>query len=109
MSNVEQPLLTLSIAAAAALPRYRFVTVAGAVPAAGARVLGVPVTNFAAGEQAGVCARGVVLVEAGGAVSLGGQVQTDNVGRAIALDAGVAAGVALSASTAAGQLIRVLL
>lgn len=51
---------------------------------------------------------GEMLVEAGGAVAVGAQVQSDATGRAITLAAGVAAGRARDAAAAAGDLIRVL-
>jgi len=100
---------TLTVLAAAAISAYRFVTAAGAVPAAGAWCPGVSATSAAAGEAVGVVFAGIKLVEAGAAVSAGAAVQTDNAGRAITLDAGIGLGRALDAATAAGQFIRVKL
>lgn len=102
-------LATLSVMATAALTAQRFVTAGGGVPAAGAWCPGVANAAFATGEAAGVITHGIVLVEAGAAVAAGAAVQTDNTGRAITLDAGVALGRSLDAATAAGQLIRVKL
>lgn len=100
---------TISVMAAVALTAQRFVTAGGGVPAAGAWCPGVVNADFAAGEAAGVITHGVVLVEAGAAVAAGAAVQTDNVGRAITLDAGVSLGRTLDAATAAGQFVRVKL
>jgi hypothetical protein len=106
--KTEHIVLTLSILAAAALTKKRFVTNGGAVPAAGAWCPGVTNAAYDAGEQAGVDAQGVILVEAGAAVTAGAEVQTDASGRAITKDAGVSLGRALDAATAAGDYIRVL-
>lgn len=106
--KTEHLVLTISIAATAALTKKRFVTLAGAVPAAGAWCPGVANAGYDIGEQAGVDVQGAILVEAGAAVTAGVEVQTDASGRAITKDAGVALGRALDAASAAGDFIRVL-
>ena len=100
---------TITVLAAAAISAYRFVTTAGAVPAAGAWCPGVSATSAAAGEALGVVFSGIKLVESGGAVTAGAVVETDNVGRAVALSTGIGLGRTLDAATAAGQFIRVKL
>jgi Uncharacterized conserved protein (DUF2190) len=106
--KTEKILLVVTLAAATSLSRFRLTAFSGAQAAAGERALGVPVTNFDIGEQAGVATHGEMLVEAGAAVAVGDQVQSDASGRAITLAAGVAFGVARDAATAAGDIIRVL-
>lgn len=106
--QTEKILLTVSIAAAAALSRFRLVDFTGNVPAAGERALGVANADYAAGEQAGVATHGELLVEAGGAVAVGAQVESDASGRAVALSTGAAFGTARDAASGAGELIRVL-
>lgn len=106
--KTEHLVLTMSIAATAALTKNRFVSLAGAVPAAGVWCPGKANANYDIGEQAGIDAQGVLLVEAGAAVTAGVAVETDNQGRAITLDSGVSLGRALDTATAAGQFIRVL-
>lgn len=106
--KTEKILMTVTVLAAAALARFRFVTFAGAVPAAGARVMGVAATDFDNGELAGVNTHGELLVEAGAAISAGAEVETDASGRAVTKTTGVAFGVARDAATAAGDIIRVL-
>lgn len=106
--KAEQILMAATVTAAAAITKQRFVDYAGAVANANA-VLGVANASYDAGEQAGVSTHGLVLVEAGGAVSAGAQVQSDATGRAITLDAGVPVGRAVDAATGAGALIRVKL
>lgn len=106
--KTEKILLVTTIAAAAALSRFRFVDFTGNQASLGERALGVPVTGFDAGEQAGVATHGEILVEAGAAVAVGAQVQSDATGRAITIDTGVAFGTARDAAAAAGDIIRVL-
>lgn len=106
--KTEHLVLTMTLAATAALIKNRFVSLAGGVPAAGVWCPGKANANYDIGEQAGVDAQGVLLVEAGAAVTAGVEVQTDVSGRAITLAAGISLGRALDAATAAGQFIRVL-
>jgi hypothetical protein len=106
--QTEKIILVTTITAAVALVRYRFVDFAGAPAAAGVRVLGVPRVEFDAGEQAGVATHGEIIVEAGAAVAVGDEVQSDASGRAITKAAGIGWGVARDAATAAGDYIRVL-
>jgi len=106
--QTEKILMATTVLAAVALARFRFVNFDGATAGATDAALGVPVTAFDAGEQASVATHGEMLVEAGAAVAAGAAVQSDATGRAITLAAGVAAGRARDAATAAGELIRVL-
>jgi len=100
--------LVVTVLAAAALVRYRFVDFTGATAADGERVLGVPQAEFDAGELAGVATHGEILVEAGAAVAVGDEVQSDASGRAITKASGIGWGVARDAAAAAGDYIRVL-
>ncbi|MBS0401104.1 MAG: DUF2190 family protein [Proteobacteria bacterium] len=106
--KTEQILMAITMLATAQLTRQRFVNFAGSPANATDPALGVANANYDPGEQAGVSTHGLVLVEAGAAVAQGAQVQSDVTGRAITLAAGVAAGRAVDAATAAGEFIRVL-
>ena len=106
--QTEKILLAVTITAAAALSRFRFADYSGNVAGAGERVLGVPTTDFSAGEQASVATHGEILVEAGAAIAAGARVQSDADGRVVTLAAGKAWGEARDAATAAGEIIRVL-
>lgn len=106
--KTEQILMATTVLAAAALTKQRFVNFDGATSGAADAQMGVANANYDQGEQAGVSTHGVILVEAGGAVAKGAQVQSDATGRAITLAAGVAGGRAMDAATAAGEFIRVL-
>lgn len=101
-------LLTTTILAAAALTRFRFVGFTGSPTAAGARALGVAEASFDAGEQAAINTHGEILVEAGAAIAVGAEVESDASARAVTKTTGVAFGVARDAATAAGDVIRVL-
>ena len=70
--QTEKILMATTILAATALARYRFANFAGATANATDAALGVPTTSFDAGEQASVATHGEMLVEAGGAVAVGG-------------------------------------
>ena len=106
--KTEKILLAVTIAAAAALTRFRFVDFTGNVASAGERALGVATTDFDTGEQASVATHGEILVVAGAAIAAGAEVESDANGRAVTKTAGVAFGVARDAAAAAGDIIRVL-
>ena len=106
--KTEKILLAVTIAAAAALTRFRFVDFTGNVASAGERPLGVATTDFDTGEQASVATHGEILVVAGAAVAVGAEVESDASGRAVTKTTGVAFGVARDAAAAAGDIIRVL-
>lgn len=106
--RTEKILMAVTVAAATALPRFRFVDFTGNVASAGKRALGVATTDFDTGEQAGVATHGEILVEAGAAITAGAEVESDASGRAVTKTTGVAFGVARDAAAAAGDIIRVL-
>lgn len=106
--KTEKILLVLTVQATAALPRLRFVSFTGGVPAAGARTLGVAAVNADNGEQTPVNAQGELLVESGAAITVGAEVETDASGRAIPKTTGVGCGVARDAAAGAGEFIRIL-
>jgi len=103
-----QPILVISMTAAADLTRNRFIGANGDVCAAAALAAGTVEYDVAAGEQATVNAQGLIIVEAAGAVAVGAQVESDANGKAVTLSAGIANGLALDAAAADGDLIRVL-
>lgn len=99
--------LTLSIKASATLAANRGVTVAGAVPAAGANVIGFTRTAAASGDLVPTDADGTVLAEAGAAISAGAALEVDNQGRVITKNTGATVGRALAAAGAAGDVIEI--
>lgn len=106
--QTEKILMATTILATAALSRYRCANFAGATAIATDAVLGVPNADYGVGEQAGISTHGEILVEAGGAIAAGAQVQPDAQGRVVTLGAGKAWGNARDAAAAAGDIIRVL-
>lgn len=111
MSHQSTPILTLTVAAAAAIAANRFVTPAGAQAGADANTLGVARTAAAAaGEKIPVDVLGTAVVEAGAAITAGATLESDANGRAVTwATAGAKVGIALQAAGAAGQFIEVLL
>ena len=102
------PLLTLTVIAGAAIAaERRFIGFDGNVTPEGAKALGTNPVTADAGEPMPVDSHGVILVEAGAAVALGVQVQSDADGRAVTLAGGASNGWAMDAATAAGDLIRI--
>jgi hypothetical protein len=104
-------LLTLTVAAAAAILANRFVTAASAQAEADENAIGVARSAAsAAGVLVPVDVLGTTIVEAGAAVSAGASLKADADGRAITwATAGARVAIALQAATAAGQFIEVLL
>lgn len=112
MSSGNLSLLTLTVAAAGALEASRFVTKAGAYPAAGAAAFGVARTSAAAaGDLVPVDVLGTAIVEAGAAIADDAALMVDATGRVVPLTAGGKApvGRAMAAAAAAGAFIEILL
>lgn len=110
MSTQSLSILTLTLAAAAAIAANRFVTPLGAQAGADANTLGVANTAAATGEKFPADVRGTTTVETGAAVVVGATLKSDASGRAITwITSGAKVGIALEAATAAGQFIEVLL
>lgn len=101
--------LALTRVAAATLTADRFVTLGGAVPAAGDAGCGVLAFDAESGDLITVYVMGTAVVEAGAAIADGALVQTDATGLAITKAAGATLGRALKAAGAAGEKIEVLL
>lgn len=104
----QQVILTTSVVAAVDLTRRRFAGFDGNVCANGAKALGVVEADTAAGNAAPSNVLGVILVEAGAAISAGAEVQSDASGKAITKAAGVSNGIAWDAAAAAGDVIRIV-
>mgnify|MGYP003646480655 CR=1 FL=1 len=102
-------LLVLQVVATAAISTARGVSFAGAHTGAGLAIYGVSRTSGAIGDPVPIDCIGTTLMESGAAVTAGAAVEVDSVGRAINFAAGVKVGRALSAASAAGQMVEVLL
>ena len=99
---------TTSVEAAADLTRLRFVGFDGDVAAEDAAAIGVCEADTGSGEMAPVNTHGVLLVEAGGVIALGAEVEVDGSGKAVTIAAGVSQGRAMDAAAADGDIIRIL-
>lgn len=109
MSRESISILAITVVATAAVLGERFITVAGATPAAGARCLGVCKADASIDEAVAVDVLGTALVVAGAAVTKGDQLEVGVAGKAITQSAGAVVAVALADATADGDVIEVLL
>lgn len=101
-------ILTTSVMAVTDLAVRRFVGFDGNVCASGAKALGVVDAETAADSMVPANVLGVILVEAGAALTAGSEIQSDATGRAIVKTTGAGNGFAWDAATAAGDLIRIV-
>ena len=111
MFAFEIPGLRFSLTAGAAIERHRFVSVDsnsnGITATASTPVVGVSMNKVDANQVLEV-SDGIVMVEAGGAVTAGAGVASNATGQAVA-STDKAIGVAITAASAAGELITVKL
>lgn len=105
------PVLTLTVNAAAALTKYRFVGGDGNPAAAAGNALGVNVADASVGDYVAVNVLGTTIVEAGGAIAANAAVEIDASARAVTLNTGVKVGRLAPGSSAgaAGDLVEVIL
>jgi len=102
-------LLTLAATAAAAITAERFVGHDGNVATAAGNTLGVSRSDAATGEDFPVDVIGTTVVEASGAIAVGGAIEVGTAGKAAAQSAGTTVARALQEATADGDRIEVLL
>lgn len=109
MGRQKIEILVLTVTATAEVAAERFVTLAGAYPAAGAQAFGV--SNFAAkiGQQFPAITLGTAPVTSGAAIQKGQYVECDATGRAVPRVAGAVCGFALEAAGGAGQPVEIFL
>lgn len=116
MYAYEIPGLRFSLPAGGAVARHRFVSVANdaaiqataATAVVGVSMNEVTAAELAAGSRIVEIADGIVMVEAAGAITSGAVVYSDAAGKATATEGtSAAAGVAITAATAAGDIIAV--
>lgn len=108
MAQTKQVVLVTTITATGAIVKNRFVNFKGAQAGVGDPILGVAPYDVETGDTAAVDVVGIAVVESGGAVAIGAEVGADAQGCAIP-DALRNVGRALTAATAAGETVRVLL
>lgn len=109
MSRQNISLLTLPIAATAAITAETFITVGGAVATAAGNAIGVAKSDGVIGALVPTEVIGTAVATAGAAIAKGARVQVGTAGKAITLAAGVPVAVALEAAAADGDKIEVLL
>ena len=112
MAAYEIPNMRFSAEAGAAVERRRFVKInadeQGVQAGAGDAVIGASMVDAAKGEVLEI-ANGIVIVEAAAAIEAGSEVQSDADGKAIPIDQGHVAGIAMTNASGAGTLVAVLI
>lgn len=109
MPAVNVPVLTLSPVASAAHAEHLAVTVAGALPGAGAAILGITTELAVSGKPVPTVVLGTAVATAGAAVALGAALEATAAGKLITKTTGVQVAVALQAAGADGDKFEVLL
>lgn len=111
MSRQSISLLTLTVAATAAITALRFVGHGGAHAGAGAPALGVARTDGALGARVPVDVLGTAVVTAGGLIPAGSPIEVGANGKAVLADDGVVVGWAAPGASAAadGDPIEIVL
>lgn len=109
MTQLYKPLLIDSIKAKTDLLKQRFIGFDGNICATGAKAYGVCDVETESGQFAPVGVLGILLVEAGGAVTAKAKITSDASGRAVAITSNEEVnGYALDAATASGDIIRIV-
>ena len=108
MTLTKKVVLVTTVTATAPIIENRFIGFDGAQAKANAPVFGVTPREADKGDSVSVECIGIVLVEAGGAITVGAKVASDAQGCAVAGENN-AVGYAVSGSTEACELVTVLL
>lgn len=111
MNNAyEIPNLRFSLPAGADIPRRRFVGVnssgEGVIATAAGSAIGVSMNQTAKGEVLEI-ADGIVMVEAGGAITPGAGIEVGTAGKAVTNTGGIGIGIALTGAAGAGNVVAV--
>lgn len=109
MPATKIPVLTLSIAAAAALGEHQAVGYDGNVATAAAAMKGLAISDAALGEQVAVDVLGTSIAIAGGLIAAGAELEVGAGGKLVTKAAGVTVARALQGAAADGDLIEVML
>lgn len=108
MGRQATPILALTVTAAAALTEHRFVLQTGLACGANGAAIGVAQTDAASGDAVAVTVLGTAIIDAGAAVTVGANLESDSLGRAVTASNGPVLARALEAASAAGDKIEVL-
>lgn len=111
MNNAyEIPNLRFSLPAGADVPRRRFVgvnaTSEGVIATAAGSAIGVSMNQAADGEVLEI-ADGIVMVEAGAAITAGAGIEVGTNGKAVTNTSGIGIGIALTGAASAGNVVAV--
>jgi len=101
------PIQEITLEAGAAVTKFRMIGANGQHCGAGAKAVGITQIDADSGDQFPVMTYGIAIVEAGGAVTAGAEIESDANGKVVTLSAGKANGQALDSASTDGDLIRV--
>ena len=107
-NKLYKPLLIDSVLATEDLPKQRFVSFDGKVSKAGEKSYGICDVETESGQYAPVATVGILLIQAGGTITVGSTISSDATGRAIVTGENQAVnGYALD-DGAEGEVIRII-
>lgn len=109
MAASSTPIFVLSVTAGAAITAGRAVTAAGAVSTAAGNALGIAQTDAASGDLVPVNVIGTSVATAGAAIAAGAAVEVGTTGKVVTKSAGITIGRALTAASADGDQVEILL
>ena len=101
-------ILTCTTISASFLPARFFVGFNGRLAGAGEKALGVTEADTNADSPAPINVLGVMLVESGGPIARGEEVEADANARAVTRESGAMNGTAFDAAVSDGELIRIV-
>lgn len=109
-SAYEIPNLRFSLPAGEDIARRRFISVnssgEGVIAAAAGPAIGVSMNQAAEGEVLEI-ADGIVMVEAGAAITAGAGIEVGTNGKAVTNNGGIGIGIALTGAAGAGSIVAV--
>ncbi len=106
---VSNSVLKVGVVATAAIAQHQTVTLTGAVATAADFAVGFALTGAAIGARFPVTVLGTALGRAGAAIARGELVEVGAAGRVVTRDSGVRIGRSLTAASAAGETVELLL
>lgn len=105
--STQHILLTMTVLATADIAKHRYVGFDGKAAVAGKKALGITEIEAVKDEAASINTHGALLVQAGGVIAAGDEVEVGTDGKAIKKAAGIGCGFAIDPAAADGDLIRV--
>lgn len=107
-NKLYKPLLIDSVLASKDLPKQRFISFDGKVSKSGEKAYGICDVETESGQYSPIATTGILLIEAGGNITAGNEITSDDNGRAVVVSSGNKSnGFALD-DGADGEVIRII-